>query len=130
MASTGHDERVAAQTKTTKHAEEPSDAGAARIHVWVNWILALLTIPAAVVVVIFGLGVVMSYAACSGQRCPQQGTGGLWLDILWFGSPVVAGLTIVISLFTSRRRRGIIVPLCAWALLVADVGLLALYAQS
>lgn len=129
MASTGHDQRAAAQTKTTKHAEEPGDARAARIRVWVNWTLALLTVPAAVFVVLYGLGVVMSYAACTDQPCPQQGIGDIWLDILWFGPPVVAAVTIVISLFTSRRRLGIIVPLCAWALLVADVGLLNLYAQ-
>jgi hypothetical protein len=48
---------------------------------------------------------------------------------VWFGSPVVAGVAIIISFFTARRRHGIVVPLCAWALLVADVALLASYAK-
>jgi hypothetical protein len=42
---------------------------------------------------------------------------------------VPAGLAIVISFFTARRRHGIVVPLCAWALLVADMALLASYTQ-
>jgi hypothetical protein len=29
------------------------------------------------------------------------------------------------SFFTARRRGGIVVPLCGWALLVADVALMA-----
>jgi hypothetical protein len=48
---------------------------------------------------------------------------------MWFGSPVVAGLTLIISFFTARRRHGIVVPLCAWALLAADLALLVSYAQ-
>jgi hypothetical protein len=95
----------------------------------VNWTLALLTVPAAFVVVLVGFAVFMSYAACSDRPCPNQGPSGIWLEVLWYGSPVVAGAAIVISLFTARRAHGIIVPLCAWALLAADVGLLMSYAQ-
>jgi hypothetical protein len=95
----------------------------------VNWTLAVLTVPAAVVVVLVGLGVFMSYAACSAKACPQQGPSGIWLEIVWFGSAVVAAVTLIISFFTARRRFGIVVPLCAWALLAADVALLVSYAQ-
>jgi hypothetical protein len=41
----------------------------------------------------------------------------------------VAALTIFVSFFTAKRRYGIVVPLCGWALLAADVGLLALFSQ-
>jgi hypothetical protein len=44
---------------------------------------------------------------------------------LYYGAPVVAGVTIFASFFTANRRRGIIVPLCGWGLLAADVALLA-----
>jgi hypothetical protein len=48
---------------------------------------------------------------------------------LWFGSPVVAAVIIVVSFFTAKRRYGIIVPLCGWALLAANLGLLTLFGQ-
>jgi hypothetical protein len=101
----------------------------ARIRPWVNWTLALLIAPASVVVVLFGLGAVMSYAACTDRPCRDWGFGGIWLEVLWFGSPVVAALVIFVSFFTAKSRYGILVPLCGWALLAADVGLLALFGQ-
>jgi hypothetical protein len=45
--------------------------------------------------------------------------------VLFYGAPVVALLAIVISFFTARRRWGIVVPLCGWALLIADIVILA-----
>jgi hypothetical protein len=33
-------------------------------------------------------------------------------------------VVIAISFFTAKRRGGIAVPLCGWALLIADVGLM------
>jgi hypothetical protein len=128
MTSASHDQYET--TAMTDEVEAPSDSRGARIRPWVNWTLAVLTVPAAVVVVLVGLGVLMSYAACSSQPCPQQGPGGIWLEILWFGSPVVAALTLIISFFTARRRHGFVVPMCAWALIAADVALLVSYAQS
>ena len=44
-----------------------------------------------------------------------------------FGNPT---LVIIISFFTAKRRWGIAVPLCGWALLIADVGLMALSVSS
>ena len=105
------------------------DSRSARTHPWVNWTLAVLTVPAAAVAVLFGLGVVMSYDACSDKPCRQPALGGDWFEVLWFASPAVAALTIAASFFTARRRTGIVVPLCGWALIAADVGLLASYAQ-
>ena len=63
----------------------------------------------------------MSIAACSDRRCPNLGPSGLFYGVLFYGAPVVAVLTIVASIFTATRRRGFIVPLCGWALLVADI---------
>ena len=121
---------MTAQTPTLTGTEDDHRSQGARIRPWVNWTLALLTAPASVVVVLFGLGALMSYAACSDRPCRDKGIGGIWLEVLWFGSPVVAAVIIFVSFFTAKRRYGIVVPLCGWALLAADVGLLALFAQS
>jgi hypothetical protein len=48
---------------------------------------------------------------------------------LFYGAPVVALLAIFISFFTASRRWGIVVPLCRWALLIADVVILAVTAS-
>ena len=95
------------------------------MRLWVNWVLALLTVVAAAIVMVFALGAVMSTAACSDQQCPNLGPSGISFDVLFYGAPIVAGLAIVISFFTARRRWGIVVPVCAFALLVADITILA-----
>ncbi|BBZ40335.1 hypothetical protein [Mycobacterium conspicuum] len=94
-----------------------------RPRVWVNWALALLTVPAAALVMIFDLGAAMSTASCSGARCPALGPHGLVYGVLLYGAPVIAALTIVASLFTATRRRGFFVPLWGLALLLGDVAL-------
>lgn len=104
---------------------EPATGSERRVHVWVNWVLALLTVPAAAVVLIFALGAVMSTAGCSAGQCPNLGPGGISFGVLFYGAPIVAALTIVISIFTARRRWGIAVPLCALALLAADIAVVA-----
>jgi len=65
----------------------------------------------------------MSTAACSTPECPKP-TGFVY-GLLTYGAPVVALVAIVVSFFTAGHRRGFLVPLCAWALLIIDVGLLA-----
>ncbi|EUA78613.1 hypothetical protein I553_2903 [Mycobacterium xenopi 4042] len=57
-----------------------------RVRLWVNWVLALLTVPAAVVVLIFALGAVMSTAACSDEQCPTLGPGGIGFGVLFYGA--------------------------------------------
>jgi hypothetical protein len=96
-----------------------------RLRLWVNWVLALLTGVGAAGVMFFSFGAVMSTAACSDKQCPTLGPRGISFDVLFYGAPVVAALTIVISIFTARRRWGIAVPICALALLIADVTILA-----
>jgi hypothetical protein len=92
---------------------------------WVNWGLALATVPAAAIVMLFALGAVMSTDACGERACPNLGRGGIDFGVAFYGAPVVAFVVIVISFFTAKRRGGIAVPLVGWALLVLDVALMA-----
>ena len=92
---------------------------------WVNWGLALATVPAAAIVMLFALGAVMSTDECSDRSCPNLGHGGIDFGVAFYGAPVVAFVVLVISFFTAKRRAGVVVPLCGWALLVADVAVMA-----
>jgi len=107
---------------------QPATGGtgsSARLRFWANWVLAALTVLGAGVVMIFALGSVMSTAACSDKQCPNLGPHGISFDALFYGAPVVAALTVVVSFFTARRRWGVVVPIVALALLGADIGVLA-----
>ena len=104
------------------HVEGRHDGG---IWPWVNWGLALTTVPSAAIVMLFALGAVMSTDACSDHQCPGLGRGGIDFGVAFYGAPAVALVVIVISFFTAKRRGGIAVPLCGWALLVADVAIMA-----
>ena len=84
-----------------------------------NWGLALLTVPAAIVVVFVAIGSVMSIAGCTGNACAAPSS--FWFGLLFYGAPVVAAATIIASFFTARRRWGIVVPLCALVLLAIDL---------
>lgn len=100
---------------------EPTDVDTRRagpVSTLVNWVLALLTVPAAIAVVLLAIGGVMSIAGCSGQAC--EAPSSFWFGVLFYGAPVVSATTIVASFFTARRRWGIAVPLCAMALLAVD----------
>jgi hypothetical protein len=92
---------------------------------WVNWGLALSTVPAAAIVMLFALGAVMSTDGCSDRSCPNLGRGGIDFGVAFYGAPVVALVVIAISFFTAKRRGGIVVPLAGWALLIIDVVLMA-----
>jgi hypothetical protein len=95
--------------------------------VWprVNWGLAICTVPGAALVMLFALGAVMSTDACNERACPNLGGGGIDFGVAFYGAPVVAFVVIVLSFFTAKRRGGLAVPLCGWALLIADVALMA-----
>lgn len=92
---------------------------------WVNWGLALATVPAAAIVMLFALGGVLSTAGCSDRSCPNMGHGGIDFGVAFYGAPAVAVVVIVISVFTAKHRAGLAVPLLGWALLIADVVLMA-----
>jgi hypothetical protein len=106
-------------------AEQESADRDQRVRMWVNWALALLTVVGAGVVMAVALGAVMSTAACSDKACPNLGPDGISFDTLFYGAPVVAALTVVVSFFTARRRWGFVVPAVALALLIGDVVILA-----
>jgi Na+(H+)/acetate symporter ActP len=89
-----------------------------------NWVLALLTVVGAAVVMAVALGSVMSTAACSDKQCPTLGPAGISFNVLFYGAPVVAATTLVVSFLTARRRWGFVIPLSALALLVAEVAVL------
>ncbi|MCV6974027.1 hypothetical protein H7J11_05955 [Mycobacterium bourgelatii] len=91
----------------------------------VNWVLALLTVPAAILVVVFAIGAAMSMAGCSAPACPGMGPSGFVYGVLLYGAPVISVLTLVISIFTAFRRYGFIVPVIALALLLADFATIA-----
>ncbi|RAU99442.1 hypothetical protein [Mycolicibacter senuensis] len=92
-----------------------------RARLWVNWVTALLTAAGAALVMVFATGAVMSTAACSTTECPDLGPSGVVFGILYYGAPVIAALTILISFWTAGRRRGFLVPLTGWVLLGLDL---------
>jgi hypothetical protein len=96
-----------------------------RVWSWVNWGLAICTVPGAAIVMLFALGAVMSTDACSERSCPNLGRGGIDFGVAFYGAPVVAFAVIVVSFFTAKRKGGIVVPLLGWALLIADVIVMA-----
>jgi hypothetical protein len=106
--------------------------GAAHRNVWpwVNWGLALATVPAAAIVMLFALGAVMSTDSCGARSCPRLGHGGINFSVAFYGAPAVAAVVIVASFFTAKRRGGVAVPLCGWALMIADVVLMAVSVSS
>lgn len=94
-----------------------------RGRLWVNWGLALLTAVVAGVVMAVALGAVMSTAACSDKACPNLG-GGISFDVLYYGAPAVAAVTILLSIFTARRRWGLAIPVTGLVLLIADAAVI------
>jgi hypothetical protein len=96
------------------------------LRIWVSWVLALLSVPAAAVVMIVGIGAAMSVAACSHPQCPDLGPSGLLYGVLLYGAPVVAVLTIAITFMTGTRRWGVLVPVCGLALLLSDVAVMVI----
>jgi hypothetical protein len=109
----------------TPLAESDGDRSGHRRRLWLNWGLALLTAVGAGVTMAVALGAVMSTAACSDKACPNLGPRGISFDTLYYGAPVVAVVTIVVSIFTARRRWGFVIPVTALALLIADMAILA-----
>lgn len=120
------------QTEPTPTASETQDARrgqtpahGSRPQRMVNWALALSTLLGAAVVVVFAYGQVLGTAACSDRTCPRLGLGEVAFGIILYGAPIVAIATIALSFLTAGHRRGIVVPLCAWALLGSAFATLA-----
>jgi hypothetical protein len=107
---------------TASNATETHPDKAPRARLWTNWLLALSTILGAAAVQLFAMGAVMSTSACSAPNCPKP--SGFVYGLLTYGAPVVVVATIVVSFFTAGLRRGFVVPLVAWLLLILDVAIL------
>ena len=112
--------------------DQPAGAGtpphtphSRRFRLWVNWALALLTVVGAGIVMAVALGAVMSTAACSDKACPNLGPAGISFDVLFYGAPVLAALTVIVSFFTAKRRWGFVIPVAALALMIADIAIIA-----
>ena len=121
-------ESIDVKNQPGDHADIPSaeshgTARNARMRLWVNWALALLTVVGAGVAMAVALGAVMSTAACSDKACPNLG-GGISFNVLYYGAPALAVATILLSVFTARRRWGFVVPATALALQIADIALI------
>jgi hypothetical protein len=80
-----------------------------------NWVLGVATVPAAIGIVGLVYIQILGSAGCSGACATMSETT---FTLIEFGVPAVAVLTVLASFFTAGRRRGILVPLIAWALLV------------
>jgi hypothetical protein len=83
-----------------------------------NWTLALLTVPGAAAVVLFMYIKILGTAGCSDRTCPRMGPGEVGFTLIQYGTPALALVTIVLSVYTARRTWGTIVPAIALALLV------------
>jgi hypothetical protein len=108
----------------TAHGGGPGGRGR-NVWPWVNWGLALATVPGAAIVMLFALGAVMSTDGCTDRSCANLGRGGIDFGVAFYGAPVVAVVVIMLTFFTAKRRGGVAVPLCGWALLILDVVLMA-----
>jgi hypothetical protein len=121
-----HGETTELTRETGIESSSGDEPGQRRPRAWVNWALALLTVPAAALVMIFDVGAAVSTAACSGAHCPALGPHGLGYGVLLYGPPMIAALSIVTSFFPATRRRGFLVPLWGLVLLLCDVAVTSL----
>jgi hypothetical protein len=103
----GHDAGVA---HTSEKASGPS--------VVLNWVLGLSTLLGAAAVEAYAYMQVLGTAGCSAGTCPKLGPGQFGYTVITYGAPTVAVIAVVATFFTARSRRGILVPIVAWALLI------------
>jgi hypothetical protein len=87
----------------------------------VNWILAVLTAPAALFVLLFGFAAAMGTDRCAYEDCPHMGPPVPVMTLLVFGAPLVSLVTIIASARTARRAWGFAIPLAVFALFIIDV---------
>jgi hypothetical protein len=101
-----------------------------RVRSVVNWILAVLTVPAALFVMLVGFAAAMGTDRCAYEDCPRQGPPYLVMTLLFFGAPSVSLFTIIASIRTAKRVWGVVIPLAAFALFSIDVVVLYLSFKS
>ncbi|ORX05516.1 hypothetical protein [Mycolicibacillus trivialis] len=110
---------------TVSSSETAPRQGGRGLPAWLNWVLAVLTVPGAALVMLIATGAVLSVAACSTTECPELGRNGFLFNVLFYAPVVVSAATILVSFVTAAKRWGIVVPILGWALLVADLAALA-----
>jgi hypothetical protein len=92
-----------------------------RVRLVVNWILAVLTVPGALFVMLFGFAAAMGTDRCAYEDCPRMGPPVPVMTLMVFGAPLVSLATIIASIRTARRGWGFAIPLAALALFGIDV---------
>lgn len=108
----------------------PRAAGAAppeappRDWTWANWALSLLTAPAAALLMAFALARVSGTALCNRAACPDLKVNGSLFGVLYHGAAGVAALTLFLAFFLATHPRGMVVWVCGWTLLLADLAAL------
>lgn len=126
MSQENSDVKVDALPNRAAESSTPTESDRSkRRRLLVNWAMALLTVVGAGIVMAVALGAVMITAACSDKACPNIGPAGISFNALFYGAPVLAALTIVVSFFTAKRRWGFVVPISALAVMIADIAILA-----
>jgi hypothetical protein len=85
----------------------------------VNWVAAALSMVGALAVVAFAYVKVLGTAACTDRMCDDLGPSETVFGLILYGTPVVAIVALLLSFFTARRRLGFVVPLIAWAVVLA-----------
>jgi hypothetical protein len=82
-----------------------------------------LTIPAAGVAMLLGVGGVMSSAGCTDASTGCAMPSETLFGVLFYGAPVIAALTVIL---TFRSRRGIWVAVTGLVLVLVDIAVLIL----
>ncbi len=99
-----------------------SDAGTATARrprrAALHWTLVLLTLPGALAVVAFAYLQVLGSAGCTAATCSGLGPNETVFGLILYGTPAIPIIAIVASLLGARRRRGLLIPMAAWVLLV------------
>ena len=90
----------------------------------INWVLAGLTVPGALAIILYQYAQVLATAGCSERTCAKLGPSPFVFGLIEYGAPVVAVLAVALSFVTAKTRHDIVVPLVAWALLIAGFAVL------
>lgn len=107
------------QTGAIMQGDTDAQGAGHRRRTVINWVLAGLTVPAALAIILYQYAQVLATAGCSEGTCSKLGPNPFVFGLIEYGAPVVAVLAVALSFVTARTRRGIVVPLIAWALLIA-----------
>ena len=111
--------------KATQFPDDARDDGSGHQgRTALNWTLAALTVPGAVIIVAFEYIQVLGTAGCSEHTCGPLGPGPFVFGLIEYGAPLVAIVCVALSFIAARRRYGTLVPLIAWAILVSAFAVL------